>query len=686
MRRRWGSVAFSGNGLPTKSPTGRFPVAPLDDAFSYIQPGLALAAHRVSGSFSDRPLPRRRPACLPDRPLGVTLDGVLIHPAADGAGRDAVAREVSDSCGGRPSREGLYYYRTLGPCSSRRAGPRRHSPLFGYARDGFPISGRRGLGGKTLRNTDLDECHGHTHRLRLGRRVSRIYHYHQTAEFPYLIGCLRGKPARNWRASKDSASGDRRSPVPEPASAGSPGEGLPSIMSDPPVRPAFDPDVRDYTTRCTGADDVRLSVDSPPGTTVSVDGQPAKAGGFSAEVALAAGQRYSIGVATSRREFSYHVRCLPSDFPAWTFTRSGLPSQEWYIATPTLLGGSPYIVLFDSSGVPVWWYRGTRPPLDGKLMPDGNLAWVRWYSGPFGTDPNQAYEVRKLDGSLVRTVQTVGVPTDNHELVQTTGGNYLLLSYVPRDGVDLSPWGGPSDATVLDAVVQEVSPAGALLWSWNSKDHIALSESERFFGLTVISEPAHLPDGRTAYDIVHPNAVEALANGSFLLSLRHTDAVYEISRPAGEVAWKLGGTTTAKSLAVAGDSHGTYPLGGPHDVRSLADGTITVHDNAVSLNRAPRAVRYQVNATARTAWLAEQVTDPQITNANCCGSARKLSGGGWLIGWGNNDLITEFDPDGNRVFSLSFGGPFSYRAVPVPTGALDREELRNGMDVMHPRP
>jgi hypothetical protein len=38
-----------------------------------------------------------------------------------------------------------------------------------------------------------------------------------------------------------------------------------------------------------------------------------------------------------------------------------------------------------------------------------------------------------------------------------------------------------------------------------------------------------------------------------ILSLRHTDAIYRISRSDGNVVWKLGGTTTAESLTVSGD-------------------------------------------------------------------------------------------------------------------------------------
>jgi Arylsulfotransferase (ASST) len=168
--------------------------------------------------------------------------------------------------------------------------------------------------------------------------------------------------------------------------------------------------------------------------------------------------------------------------------------------------------------------------------------------------------------------------------------------------------------------------------------------------------------------------------------MRHTDAIYRISRSDGRVEWKLGGTTTPQSLTLSGDDQAT-PFGGQHDVRRLGDGTVTVHDNATQLSRSPRAVRFRIDPAQRTATLVERLTDPDITSSNCCGSARKLDSGGWLMGWGTsaNPTIAEYAADHSRVFKLAFSGAFSYRAFPVPRGRISADQLRQAMDAMHPR-
>ncbi len=147
----------------------------------------------------------------------------------------------------------------------------------------------------------------------------------------------------------------------------------------------------------------------------------------------------------------------------------------------------------------------------------------------------------------------MGTPTDSHDLQMLSNGNALLVSYRPRDGVDLSPWGGPASATVIDGEIQEVDPSGQLVWSWNSKDHIALAETGHWYADNLIPNPSRLPDGRSAYDIVHLNSVDAVDN-PLVVSLRHTDAVFGINRASGAVQWKLGGITTPESLQLTGDS------------------------------------------------------------------------------------------------------------------------------------
>jgi hypothetical protein len=196
--------------------------------------------------------------------------------------------------------------------------------------------------------------------------------------------------------------------------------------------------------------------------------------------------------------------------------------------------------------------------------------------------------------------------------------------------------------------------------------------------------PTH-PDG---YDIVHMNSIDVNAD-SVVTSLRHTNGIYKIDRDTGEIVWKVGGTPTPESLTVVGDPAGSEPLGGQHDARLHPDGTLTAFDNGQTHERPPRAVRFEIDEAAGTATFLEAISGlPEVTEAVCCGSARRSASGSWLVGWGRfpgQNGITELAPDGARTFRLLFPVNNSYRAVPVPAGKISRTELRDGMNVQHPR-
>jgi hypothetical protein len=323
-------------------------------------------------------------------------------------------------------------------------------------------------------------------------------------------------------------------------------------------------------------------------------------------------------------------------------------------------------------------YPGGRP-LDGKLLPNGEIVWTVFDGREF------PYTFRKLDGTVTRTLSMVNAPTDLHDLRPLDNGNFMLMAYQPREHVDLSAYGGPSDAKVIDAEVQELTPTGALVWSWNSKDHIDRAETGRWYDEWVLAHPAVLPDGTSAYDLVHMNSLEPDGDG-VIMSMRHTDGVYRVRRSDGAIDWKIGGTHTDESLTVENDRYGSYPLGGQHDARVTAGGAISIHDNGSGLHREPRGIRYRIDRALRTATLIEDVADPRAPSSFCCGSARRQSGGNWVFSWGSTPFVTELTPAGSPVLTIRFDEPvFSYRAATVEPGVVDASALRAGMDAMHPR-
>ena len=215
--RRLFTRRFVGNSLPNHV-TGEFPVQSDTDAYEYYAAAPAEDPYETSDQIPISPydlditVPRfpsynSVPTCIDRLVSGVaTQTGITWHiniaPTSATTFADPIAALPPDECFGHPyndpgTPEGMYHYHGWSwKCFPNQGKPKEHSPLFGYALDGFGIYGPKDVGGKLVTNAELDECHGHFGVVSWEGRKKFMYHYHLNNEFPYGPGCLRGRPLR----------------------------------------------------------------------------------------------------------------------------------------------------------------------------------------------------------------------------------------------------------------------------------------------------------------------------------------------------------------------------------------------------------------------------------------------------------------------------------------------------------
>jgi hypothetical protein len=463
----------------------------------------------------------------------------------------------------------------------------------------------------------------------------------------------------------------------------------PLITASPALDPAFSASVHDYVTRCDPGQPVTVDV-RPVLTPVSVNGGPTHLLHFTAPVTLQPGQAFTIAVGSGASLQDYTVRCLPQDFPAYSVQRLGPVQAAYYLVTPDTSSpnehaANNWVAMFNSDGVPVWWYQeAVGSPIDADLDPNGDLSWA------VETIPDQTFglpggihvEVHSLDGTLLNTLNTVGTPADLHEAWPLANGDFLIDSYVPRAGVDVSSVGLPSPDTVLDASFQEITPAGQEVYSWDSAGQFTPQESAEY---TYFNNTPY-PGLGTVWDWQHINSVEPYEQG-YLVSMRNTNAVYYVRASDGQIVWKLGGTPTPQSLTILNDPDSATDFGAQHDARVWPDGTISVHDNGTADGRPPRIARFRIDEAAHTATLVQQITDPDAHRSLCCGSGRLLPGGDWVVAWGATPYMDEINSANKVMLRLKWVLPdFSYRAVPILPTQLDDAQLDAAMAVMYGTP
>lgn len=150
-------------------------------------------------------------------PVGMSLNGVVFFNPFEMEGRNAVAGydEVwLDSCCGHPQQTGVYHYHKYPTCvkSPFIDDGKSHSPIIGFAFDGYPLYGPYESDGKMAMELSgeqaLDACNGHSDSL-------RGYHYHVTPNrFPYILGGYAGEvePTNN-REFRRNAGRIRTGPI-----------------------------------------------------------------------------------------------------------------------------------------------------------------------------------------------------------------------------------------------------------------------------------------------------------------------------------------------------------------------------------------------------------------------------------------------------------------------------------------
>jgi hypothetical protein len=175
-------------GIPNH-PTGKFPESGFGRNPSYIQ---------VQNNTFYIPLnPQVNPRhfvtttdnsnqALPMGPIGIAANGVVFFNPFDAGNMDA--SNMMDYCCGHPNPDNLYHYHKYPICMNSPWADEgsEHSPLIGWAFDGFPIYGpyeSAGVMAKDVKGeTALNDFNLHFDK-------DRGWHYHVTpGKFPYIIG------------------------------------------------------------------------------------------------------------------------------------------------------------------------------------------------------------------------------------------------------------------------------------------------------------------------------------------------------------------------------------------------------------------------------------------------------------------------------------------------------------------
>lgn len=190
---------------------------------------------------------------------------------------------------------------------------------------------------------------------------------------------------------------------------------------------------------------------------------------------------------------------------------------------------------------------------------------------------------------------------------------------------------------------------GEVLFGWDAMDHVPLSETFVPLNVSEVGKPGQL------WDYIHLNSVDKNFEGDYLISARHTSAIYKVSGEDGSIIWQLGGFN--RSFEQIG-----FNFSFQHDARfQYQDGPITIvsylnnaADKETETAEFSTAQLVKLDTDLMTATLISEWDRPDRNLTRLRGNVQVLDNGNIFVGWSENSYISEFTPDGELAFEAQF--------------------------------
>ena len=338
---------------------------------------------------------------------------------------------------------------------------------------------------------------------------------------------------------------------------------------------------------------------------------------------------------------------LPDDFTPIHVEHFDAPVNNQYFffaymrAWNAYPDATPYLIIADNYGTPVFYRKFDYDVMDFKIQPNGQLSY-------YDNGTNKHY-VMDSDLQVVNEADYAGYSLDFHDFHILDNGNYLLLGMEYRVvDMDTVVQGGFPAVTVGNTSIQIQDPNQNVLFEWSGWDHFKITDS-----YADLLDPNYI-------DVAHTNALELDDNNTLLLSNRNMYEITKIDMNTGDVIWRLGG----KNNEFTYTGLDTLGFSAQHDIRKLPNGLYQLFDNGWEMNPPFSSVlQLDLDEENRVAHVVKRLrSQPEDIMGWIMGNAQYHDDGSMVVCWGSGaPNITEFDANDNKTVEFSYDVA-SYRA------------------------
>lgn len=278
------------------------------------------------------------------------------------------------------------------------------------------------------------------------------------------------------------------------------------------------------------------------------------------------------------------------------------------------------------------------------MSTNGTLLSVRSGGSNYGVVKNIAQDTLLFQGEPQTTLGASSAPTyathiwniatnttqdypnviGHHDIEYDPSGNTFLTlqEYVRQIG---------SNLILFDKIV-ELDAAGNVLWTWDTFDHLPLSQASSFNETSVIG-------GQTVIDFTHCNALLWEPNNNIIyLNVRNQNTFYKINQTTGQIIWACGQFGNFTLL----DQNNTVVPSlwyHSHHLQQIAPNVFTMFNNDFDNITNPnddnsQMIQFTINEQNMTAQETWSWTAPPQYYSTYLGATWTLPNGDWIGDFG----------------------------------------------------
>ncbi|KAJ5095693.1 hypothetical protein NUU61_005049 [Penicillium alfredii] len=357
------------------------------------------------------------------------------------------------------------------------------------------------------------------------------------------------------------------------------------------------------------------------------------------------------------------------------YNRSAVAPGYWFVAPYWNFHGEkgtnqwmPYQIgpyIYDQDGELVWsgaalW--GNRNAMDFKVFTNlGNKPLLAWQIPRAEGDSDTAPGYILTYDEQYQKVHQLDRPApglDTHEF-KVKENPWALITQYRTQSTNLKDFGGPDKTMDIDfsGFVEIDMNTGEQMMDWYSYD-ISIEESYT----------TDMNEENPSSDYLHMNSIDRNSNGDFLISGRHTDAVYLISHEDGRILWRLGGKKS--------DFHQDFHFSRQHDAQFMSTSDsemiLSVMNNGAdtfSTEKPTSTGMYiKLDLTTMNATLLAEYPRPDGGCTDYRGNMQTLPNSNIFMGWSWAGMISEHTPGGTLLMNASFASDRygTYRSFKLP--------------------